>query len=365
MKISEYGYEKFENGIMDSRSKIKNPNGNIIPNYERLILTLEKMEMSEGFINLEKKTHKTHSLRNATIINKQLLEKLQRQNKLTCHNNSIIFENNNNLKENNSTINLFGTRNLDEKRQSLFYNNNYLEICELSSFIQENYGEDLLHIFKVFCSFGDQSNTKYLRTKMFTKLLIEANLINLSKGPLTRRNSESNKGDFGLKFNDIDTIFIKLASLQSNSTDNIINDRFVTSMTNTLPFNSVESDSSFNLSFYNANNKKKSPINSNAKIDYETFVISIEVISRLLIPDVPAKEAVEYIINEHLLKYLSEYVSKSRLSDNRIDLLRKKQNESDYLYALQIGHKSLLPVFKNYADKNGSMSYEQFMRYNS
>jgi hypothetical protein len=375
VKLAEYGYEKFENGLIVNKSnsiKYTNTISAIIPNYERLILILEKMEMSEGFINLEKKTNKTHSIKNATIVTKSLLEKLQKQNRIYGNNNSLLFENNNNNKENNITMNLFGPRNLEEKRLSLIYNNNYLELCELSSYIQEKYGEDLLHIFKAFCSFGDQLNTKYLRTKMFTKLLVEANLIHVAS---TERNHSIKTGGIGLKFNDVDTIFIKLASLPSNL-ENQTNttEPFVTSQgkrstvysnNNNISFNNqvnLQSDCSLNYSFYNSNNKKKTPINSYAKIDFETFIISIEVVSRLLLPDLPSKEAVDYIICDHLFRYLSEYVNKSKIADLKIDYLRKKQSESDTTYTLQIAHKALLPVFKNYCDKTGLMNYDQFMR---
>ncbi len=369
VKIAEYGYEKFESGLMENKLKsikITNPNSAIIPNYERLILILEKMEMSEGFINLEKKTNKTHSIRNATIVTKSLLEKLQKQNRIYGSNNSIIFDNNN-YKENNNTMNLFGPRNLEEKRQSLMYNNNYLEICELSSYIQEKYREDLLHIFRAFCSFGDPLNTKFLRTKMFTKLLVEANLIHVSS-------TDRNPSGIGLKFNDIDTIFIKLASLPSNTTENPTNtiEPFVTSHgvlhtynsnTNNISFsNPVQSDCSVNYSFYNANTKKKTPINSYAKIDFDTFIIAIEVLARLLLADLPVREAVDYIVNEHLFRFLSEYVNKSKISNLKIEYLRKQQSERDTEYTLQIARKALLPVFKNYCDKNGLMNYDQFMR---
>jgi len=375
VKMAEYGYEKFENGLILNKSnsiKYTSSNSTIIPNYERLILILEKMEMSEGFINLEKKTNKTHSIKNATIITKSLLEKLQKQNRIYGNNNSLLFENNNN-KENNTTMNLFGPRNLEEKRQSLMYNNNYLELCELSSYIQEKYGEDLLHIFKAFCSFGDPLNTKYLRTKMFTKLLVEANLIHAAS---IERNTSFRTSEIGLKFNDVDTIFIKLASLPSNTIENQTKttEPFLTSQgkrstvssnNNNISFNNqvnLQSDCSLNYSFYNSNNKKKTPINSYAKIDFETFIISIEVISRMLLPDLPAKKAVDYIICDHFFRYLSEYVNKSKLSDSKIDCLRKMQSESDTTYTLQIAHKALLPVFKNYCDKTGLMNYDQFMR---
>ena len=82
----------------------------------------------------------------------------------------------------------------------------------------------------------------------------------------------------------------------------------------------------------------------------------------MLLPDLPSKEAVDYIICDHLFRYLSEYVNKSKLADLKIDYLRKKQSESDTTYTLQIAHKALLPVFKNYCDKTVLMNYDQFMR---
>lgn len=108
--------------------------------------------------------------------------------------------------------------------------------------------------------------------------------------------------------------------------------------------------------------KSKSGINSGAKIDFNAFIIGIEVIARLILPNSNPKDAIDYVINEHLLKYLSEHIQKIKSSEMKIDYLKEKQNNSDLVYVLNIVHKAFLYVFKFYSNQQGLMNFEQFMK---
>lgn len=115
---------------------------------DKLILTLERIELSEGFLNLEKKTMKTHSNRTACLIPQHILNNL----KLIYSDKLLNYERNT----------LLGGK--EEEKKLLYQNNirlatNYKEICEYKSYIIENWGDELHAIFKGYCAYGDYLNT--------------------------------------------------------------------------------------------------------------------------------------------------------------------------------------------------------------
>jgi len=218
------------------------------------------MQLSEGFLNLQKKTSRTHSRKDSLMISKSLLETINTNN--INNENSILFD---------KGI----LTNRTEKSQLFQSNNNFEKLCNYTTYINEMYGNHLINIFKGFCSFGDPLNTQYMRSKVFMKLLKEANLINIStqnklKYSLIFSNKIEKKKP-GLKVTDVDSLFIKLAS-NSNSSSN---------------FNS-------------------SKVLSGNKIEYKTFLNAIEVIARILFPNENPKKSIDIIVKDYIFKFLSK-----------------------------------------------------------
>jgi hypothetical protein len=137
--------------------------------YEKICLTLERMEQSQGFLNIQQKTAKTCSKKTTCLIPQEIMGQIK--------------------------------QNFKTKKEAVKINYNF----EYQDYILYTYGSELSLIFKYYCSFGDSMNTVYMKSNKFAKFLNEANLITKVNGGL------------GIKMNEIDIIFFKLISLQENN----------------------------------------------------------------------------------------------------------------------------------------------------
>ncbi len=263
----------------------------------------QKIELSEGFTNMQKKTNKTHNDKQTVIIQQDLLDKINIE-----LNGEINEETNNNKSTFQSNLKNF---------------ENYEP--EYSNYINEIYGNHLLNIFKGMCNFGDQFNYKNMKSKSFMKFLKDSGLIKLKEN-----------NNFGLEMNLIDTLFIKLSLLNSNiktnEKENIIN---------------------------TVNNSK-------AFIDFDTFLIGIEIISRIIYPNLEIKDAIDKIINENIIpnNINNVNIEKIREIDEKIDNLKELQNSEDFIQILEITHKAITPIFNYYSkDTNNYMTRENFLKF--
>jgi hypothetical protein len=203
----------------------------------------------------------------------------------------------------------------------------------------------------------------------------------------------------GLKINDVDTLFIKLSSISNSLEDNqnasnldnmnimatasnlisqnnlnnhgnnfhTSNNQYVHS-TNSVNFqNDQYSNTTNNLnnfSSFNILRRKtyKIPVLSGAKIDYLAFIFGVEVISRITLCQFDPKEAIDFIIREHILRNLSEYIEKIKSSESKIEYLKELQKDNNFVYILGLVHNSFGYVFRHYADQRGLMNFNNFMK---
>ena len=294
IKMSQIAFAKLENSINLETS---------IKKEEMIIMFFQKIELSEGFTNMQKKTNKTHNDKQTVIIQQDLLDKINIE-----LNGEINEETNNNKSTFQSNLKNF---------------ENYEP--EYSNYINEIYGNHLLNIFKGMCNFGDQFNYKNMKSKSFMKFLKDSGLIKLKEN-----------NNFGLEMNLIDTLFIKLSLLNSNiktnEKENIIN---------------------------TVNNSK-------AFIDFDTFLIGIEIISRIIYPNLEIKDAIDKIINENIIpnNINNVNIEKIREIDEKIDNLKELQNSEDFIQILEITHKAITPIFNYYSkDTNNYMTRENFLKF--
>ena len=277
---------------------------NQIKKEEMIIMFFQKIELSDVFKKKKKKTNKTHNDKQSIIIQQELIDKIN--NELNGDE-----ENNNNKSMLQSSIKKF---------------ENYEP--EYSNYINEVYGNHLLNIFKGMCNFGDQFNYKNMKSKSFMKFLKESNLIK----------TKENK-NFGLEMNEIDTLFIKLSLLNQN-------------IKNTYLGKINDSTTTVN--------------NSNAYIDFDTFIIGIEIISRFIYPNLEIKEAIDNIITQNILPNLinNPNIEKIIEVDDKIEHLKELQNSEDFIKILEITHKSMTPIFKYYSkNTNNYLSRENFLKF--
>jgi len=80
-KIGNHAYDKIE---------AMNVNSQKLNSFEKICMTFERMEMSEGFLNIQQKTSKTHNKKTSCILSRDMLDKV----KMNISNKSqdLIFE---------------------------------------------------------------------------------------------------------------------------------------------------------------------------------------------------------------------------------------------------------------------------------
>jgi hypothetical protein len=414
-------------------------NNNNLTLEDKFILTLERMELSEGFINLEKKTMRTHSKKRATLIPYNMIDNLK-----NIYNDKLLY---------NDKSSILLNRNEEEKKQ-IYVNNirqttNYLEVCQLTEYILENWGDELAAIFKGYCSFGDYLNTKYMTSVKFFKFLndckilniqgnnispflrnesnrslnvsrsVENNLHNKYKGNNpnlfgneTYKNSGAGAGNlkkinynyndnnnnnnnefinknlkenqnyfegdsqiFGgtkiqqLKPNDVDSIFVKLCAISaernSEKEKEGLNKRGRDQNMNFQTGNSIM-DIGVNstiLERSNSSNRlsvKKSKI---SKIEFDLFIVGLEVIACHLFEKADNKFAVDSLINDYILKNKAgKYTEKFKDNKIKIEYLKKKQDDPELLKILELIYDSFEFAYKYYSDKRGLIDFKQLMK---
>ena len=281
-------------------------------NYEEmLILFLQKIEKSEGFNNFTKINNMSHNYKTSNII---------------PINFSIKLNKNNNV--NNKEVNDIKENNINNENMKIDINQN-IETYEPKyiNYINEIYGKDLLNLYKTIVNYGDQFNFQYMKSKAFFKFLSDSNLI------------KTKYNNFGIKVNLIDIFFIKMCILMKN------NENF--------------------LSQKNDKNTKNITINvSCGEIDYPTFIISIEILSRYLYPNLPVKKAIDKLITEYILN--NKEINNNKISEieQKIENLKELQNNEEMISFLQLVHKAFYPLFLFYTKENdGLMSLNDFMKF--
>ena len=307
IKMSQITFER----IFNNNSIQKNDNEeniNKMKPEEMFVLFLQKLEQSEGFSNFTKISNVTHNYKTTTIIPPDFSAKFEMMNfdKEEKQNQSQI--------EKEEKIDLY--KKLDA------YEPKYI------NYINEVYGKDLLNLYKTIVSFGDQFNFQYMKSKAFLKFLAESNLI------------KDKYHNFGLKLNDIDIFFIKMCLLMKN------NEQYLKQ---------------------NNNNKNSNNITvnvSHGEIDYPTFIISIEILSRLLLNHLPIKQAIDTLIVDYILNNKEITNNKINEIEEKIENLKELQSNQEMIEILQIVHKAFYPLFIFYTKENeGLMSIENFMKF--
>jgi len=308
IKMSQITFEKIYN------SNNTNISDKLIPE-EMFILFLQKIEESEGFGNFTKINNISHNYKTSNIIPPNFHIKFETKKEKE--------EN----KENQIDLNMNSEEKIDINKNIEMYEPKYI------NYINEVYGKDLLNLYKTIVNFGDQFNFQYMKSKAFFKFLSESNLI---------KNKQNN---FGLKLNDVDIFFIKMCILMKNNEKYLNNKK-----------NNTNKNKNINLTTVNV---------SYGEIDYPTFIISIEILSRYLFNNLPSKQAIDKLIVGYILtnKELNKN-NKINEIDEKIETLKELQNKEEIISFLQIMHKAFYPLFSFYTkDTEGLMSLNIFMKF--
>ena len=309
IRMSQLTFDKIYNSNINFNEKLTPE--------EMFILFLQKIEQSEGFGNFTKINNSSHNYKTSNLIPPHFrIEFLTKKEKINEEKNN----------DNNNIIDIEINANYEE----IIDINQNLEAYEPKyiNYINEVYGKGLLNLYKTIVNFGDQFNFQYMKSKAFYKFLSDSNLI------------KNKRNNFGIKLNDIDIFFIKMCLLMKNNKKNI-------------------------------SKKKNKNINNNTvnvsygEIDYLTFIISIEILSRYLFSNLTIKQAIDKLITEYILKS-NELIKNNKINDleQKIENLKQLQNDEEIISFLQVIHKAFYPLFSFYTkDNDGLMSLHSFMKF--
>ena len=312
VKMSQITFEK----IFETNSKLNNKKeDNFIgmKPEEMFVLFLQKIEQSEGFSNFTKNSNVTHNYKTTTIIPPNFKVKFE------------LMNYDNEEKNTHNTIQDEKEEKIDIYKKLDAYEPKYI------NYINEVYGKDLLILFRTIVSFGDQFNFQYMKSKAFLKFLIDSNLV------------KDKNHNFGLKLNDIDIFFIKMCLLMKNNEQNL---------------NIINNDIHDYRSNYMTVNV------SNGEIDFPTFIISIEILARLLFANLNVKQAIDILVVDYILNNKELNNNKINEIEQKIDNLKELQNSQEMIDLLQVVHKAFYPIFIYYTkDNEGLMSNKNFMKF--
>ena len=300
--------------IFDDNNKLNNEdsNSNKMKPEEIFVLFLQKIEQCEGFTSITRVSNITHNYKTTTIIPPNFSDKFEMMNNDKEEKQSLLQ--NNTQSENEKKIDI--NENLDS------YEPKYI------NYINETYGKELLNLYKTIVSFGDQFNFQYMKSKAFLKFLVDSNLL------------KDKYHNFGLKLNDIDIFFIKMCLMMKNNEQNNSNN------------NSHKNNNSLTVNV------------SCGEIDFPTFIISIEILSRLLLSNLPVKQAIDVLVVDYILNNKEINNNKINEIEEKIDNLKKLQNNEEIIELLQVVHKAFYPLFIYYTKETGGlMSNKNFFKF--
>lgn len=304
---------------------------------DKICLTIEKMEVSEGIELYRKKCNLTSNIQNSSFFeykyefkSKNILEKIfdeiikDKQIFIKTADNSILF----NLNARNSIVSP-GNNILPNNK--CFIINNF-------DYIFKEYGNELKTIFEYYCSYGDNENYSLLKSTKFYKLLKDANVIRFSKLDITDEG-------FLLSPNEVDSIYKKVLSTIDSL---ILNDK-ISKKDNrrSMDYSINENESMVHSTEFNNNDyhvdkinkkmrfsldkKKISNTNHLNYMNFDAFITSIEILGKRLYPNHGNKEAIDTFITTCILP-LKHKFNRENLIDKTYQIFNEeRENNSEYV----------------------------------
>ena len=228
--------------------------------------------------------------------------------------------------------------------------------------IFEKFGEPLSQLFAFYAGMGEPLANK-MKSMKFNRLLRDAGILDkansLSSKPKTpaRRTSTSRhetirQASEGLSVVDADLIFVKLTGSKFRHTVN--STAYIKPAARSARLNSRS-----HLSQASLTNKP-----ANCKLELETFLKALELVSDLVFPDLTRAQAVETLVVQHLLPLLSSLDFENRVSGlHQIQKLKAILADDSSVELMGVVHENTEVFFEYYADSKGHMNYESFVRF--
>lgn len=295
-------------------------------------MLLEKLELSSGFLNLEKKTNKPHTSRTSLLPSKEIINLILSAkegdaeeviNFIKDKNNRVIQKiEQQKLSDNSETFshNIPHTMSVNPMDKN-FYSRNQEFVNEVTEAQTENVEannehladdfdrlqQDLVEVFEMYCSLGDPMNTHYLSYSKFEKIIHTVN-----------------------------------QNIQDNE------DLFVT-------------DEDIELIFMKASNYEEHGPKKEGYVSFSQFVFALELVSMKVYGY--STDGLTKFISDHIVP-LKDKINQevTNTTENILKLMDILKNDN-MVELLEVVHQSLHPYYSFYANEAGLMSTQSFIQF--
>eukprot|EP01017_Pseudomicrothorax_dubius_P040483 TRINITY_DN6336_c0_g1_i5.p1 TRINITY_DN6336_c0_g1~~TRINITY_DN6336_c0_g1_i5.p1 ORF type:complete len:716 (+),score=86.87 TRINITY_DN6336_c0_g1_i5:119-2266(+) len=237
---------------------------------------------------------------------------------------------------------------------------------------------NLFKIFLSYCAFGEPTNTNKLKSIKFMRLLRDAQLLEHGVLPRSKYTFKIQRLDSSKQLRtsmeNREENDISRGGEQMRSLDRIEVDMIFSKLTGNMLHHELELRGSLPPSNIKSPNLSPSRIIrssegkfQNGKLEFETFLKAIEMIAEKLYPEYPVGQSVELIVTKNLLNLLenSEVVSSQEKQLNFDENLKRLVvilEDEDVVSVLSTAFRTLKIYYDYYADKNGTLDANEFMR---
>jgi len=293
---------------------------------ERLCFLLERMELSDGFANLEKKTNRPRTSKTSLLPPDQLVMKVMQEH--------------------------------EDREEVVKESTGEGNIGSDDAEVLEKYGLQLQSLFQKYCSYGDPLNTSKLKSSRFMKILRDCGLVsrynNIEKQRLR-------PVDVDLIYTKVTGIKLPLDTFQSSTTSmSMIMSAINASKVIESPSNAPERGPQI-LDF----NKKRvtSSAPSAHSMDFDQFLSALKLIAQKLMPDKDQDQALSKLIEDCILPLYNEKPNERVVTNETLLGLMELLKNKEMAEFMEVVHKSLYPYYKTYCGPKGFMTLDSFIRF--
>jgi hypothetical protein len=270
---------------------------------EKLLILLERMQMSKGLESLEKRIGVSLGLRGSIAPPSHLVHQ-------------VLYPNSAENYEEYSEQSVHSSMISDEPVSESVLSLSPEALLKLDPFL-----ERVQHIFQAYCSFGDPMNTTRLKPSNYLRLLKDCGVIRtedsrFSKAPL-------------MEPIEVDLLFTRLAGVNKKA----------------RPSSSTRSATSWRV------------------FTFSQFLKSLESIAMRLYPESNLENAYLSFIQENVLTLENDWNDERGVSSSNIKQLIQLLKSEEMIEVLILVHKSLLYFYKHYSEPRGLMNFDGFIRF--
>lgn len=256
---------------------------------------------------------------------------------------------------------------------------------ETSLEIFEKFSEPLGQLFQLYAGFGEPLNNTKMKTFKLHKLLRDSGLLSLQQNSISSRprfaNSARDRSSFTsdsklrpplatqqveLSPVDVDLILVKLTGSKfCQEVNKPVVGKWPQVSSSTLgSFQSMRSHTRLAKPSYMSQASLLGNKSVEGKLEFETFLKSIEMIAQKLKPNLAVGQAVEEVVLKHLLPLLAASDCESRVSGlHQAARLKEVLANEANARIMGIALENIKVYYDNYADSRGHLNFPAFFRF--